>query len=456
MKRFAICLTGLFATLLIACDQIIILPEETPLPAAAREVATASAEPTPRATATPTVAPSPTETATRPLVRPEGIGEIGGEPSAEFALFHVQQLAVAIGSRPVGSPEEAEAARYIAAQLEGYGYATEIQEFEVERWQDEGSSLRVDETAIAGDALFNSLGGSVRGLLVPSGIGRPDEFPAAVEGNIALIERGTLTFQAKAENAAAAGAIGVVVYNNRAGPIDGAMREAASIPVLGISREDGEALLIMDPELPAELDVQAGITKSVSRNVIADSNPALKPTVLLGAHMDSIAAGPGANDNASGAAVVIELARALAGSDYPFNIRLMTFGGEEIGLLGSGEYLDSSSTDSESIIAMLNFDMVGVGTTFRVGGDETLAERARAVAAGIGVEADDLGPARGGSDHASFLAAGIPSIFYHWTTDPNYHTPNDEVVYIQPENLEKVMLAARALIEDLANDRRPS
>ena len=295
MKRFAICLTGLFATLLIACDQIIILPEETPLPAAAREVATASAEPTPpRATATPTVAPSPTETATRPLVRPEGIGETGGEPSAEFALFHVQQLAVAIGSRPVGSPEEAEAARYIAAQLEGYGYATEIQEFEVERWQDEGSSLRVDETAIAGDALFNSLGGSVRGLLVPSGIGRPDEFPAAVEGNIALIERGTLTFQAKAENAAAAGAIGVVVYNNRAGPIDGAMREAASIPVLGISREDGEALLIMDPELPAELDVQAGITKIRQPKTSSPTRiQRLKPTVLLGAHMDSIAAGPG-------------------------------------------------------------------------------------------------------------------------------------------------------------------
>ncbi|MGB0373136.1 MAG: S8 family serine peptidase [Opitutales bacterium] len=84
----------------------------------------------------------------------------------------------------------------------------------------------------------------VTGLVIDSGIGQPGDFPAEVAGNIALIERGTLSFSDKAANAAAAGAIGVIIYNNEPGSFAGTFGAAGDwLPAVSISQEDGLDIL---------------------------------------------------------------------------------------------------------------------------------------------------------------------------------------------------------------------
>jgi subtilisin family serine protease len=98
---------------------------------------------------------------------------------------------------------------------------------------------------IAADLMSNSPTGRVTGQYVFCNIGRPGDCPASVSGKIALIERGELTFADKAKNAKAAGAIGVIVYNNTAGTINGTLgEEPFAWPVtVGITQREGEALV---------------------------------------------------------------------------------------------------------------------------------------------------------------------------------------------------------------------
>ena len=95
------------------------------------------------------------------------------------------------------------------------------------------------------------------------------------------------------------------------------------------------------------------------------------------------------------------------------------------------------------------FDMVGVGESFRIGGDDELARQARAVAGRLGYSAGALSGGGGGSDHASFAQAGVPSVFFHVTNDPNYHTANDKVEFLDAQNLERVMRTVVGLLDEL-------
>jgi Zn-dependent M28 family amino/carboxypeptidase len=85
---------------------------------------------------------------------------------------------------------------------------------------------------------------------------------------------------------------------------------------------------------------------------------------------------------------------------------------------------------------MINLDMVGVGDASRVGGSDALVRLAQASAAQSGLSLGTLGDGGGGSDHASFIRAGIPALFIHRTNDPNYHSPNDKAQFIDPANLQ--------------------
>jgi len=98
---------------------------------------------------------------------------------------------------------------------------------------------------IAADLMENSPSGRVTGQYVFCKLGMPADFPAAVSGKIALIERGELSFADKAKNAKAAGAIGVIVFNNLPGSFGGTLGdESFAWPVtVGISQEDGDALI---------------------------------------------------------------------------------------------------------------------------------------------------------------------------------------------------------------------
>jgi aminopeptidase YwaD len=166
------------------------------------------------------------------------------------------------------------------------------------------------------------------------------------------------------------------------------------------------------------------------------TRPGGPKTLVIGGHIDSVAAGPGANDNASGTAVVLELARVMAARPTPYTLTFIGFDAEEIGLVGSNYYVSQLSEEQRrSIVGMINLDMVGVGDTSRVGGTDALVTLAQAEASRSGLALGVLGEG-GGSDHASFIRAGIPGLFIYRSNDPNYHSPNDKAQYVDPANLQ--------------------
>ncbi|GIE30360.1 hypothetical protein Ait01nite_034050 [Actinoplanes italicus] len=153
-------------------------------------------------------------------------------------------------------------------------------------------------------------------------------------------------------------------------------------------------------------------------NLIADLPGRGDPNrvVMLGAHLDSVNQGPGMNDNATGSAGILEVALAYAasGAQGDKGIRFGWWGAEEAGLIGSKAYVASlSSAERAKVTAYLNFDMIGSPNPgYFLYGDDTrgtaiaAALKAGFAAEGIQPESTDL---NGRSDHASFMAAGIPT-----------------------------------------------
>jgi aminopeptidase YwaD len=391
----------------------------------------ATESPTPTASSSPSPSPIPDPTPTE---------TVNDQFDADRAFAIVEMLAGEIGIRFAGSAGEAEAAEFIRGELASYGYDATIQEFGFERALQYDTSLSIESPArsFAASALGGSPSGAVEAELVRAGIGRPNEFPAGTAGKIALMERGTLFFSEKVQNAAAAGAVAAVIYNDEPGPFLGSLDEDASIPVVSLPQQEGQELadLMAKGPMVAQLAVDVATAQGRSRNVIA-TPPDGKCTLIAGGHLDSVAAGPGANDNASGTAVVIEMARALAADGDFEDVCFVLFGAEEIGLIGSRHYVESL-TDLERLTtrAMLNFDMLGVGNELPIGGSgsvlEVVADEAQAL--GINVRISGL-PAGVGSDHASFIAADIPAVIINCFCDANYHTSQDLPVFVQPQRL---------------------
>ena len=184
--------------------------------------------------------------------------------------------------------------------------------------------------------------------------------------DIALIQRGTCTFGVKALNAQTAGAEAVIIFNQgnnptREGLIVGTLLPdgaAVTIPVVGASFADGSALAqpgstarvrVLPPETRTDLNVIAEKTGSNDNNV-----------VMAGAHLDSVGAGPGINDNGSGSAALLEIAQNLANFRPVNTLRFAWWASEEGGLIGSTDYVNGlSQAEKDRIALYLNFDMIG-------------------------------------------------------------------------------------------------
>jgi Zn-dependent M28 family amino/carboxypeptidase len=189
------------------------------------------------------------------------------------------------------------------------------------------------------------------------------------------------------------------------------------------------------------------------RNVLADrpgGGAAPRGVVLVTAHLDSVnLAGPaepapGADDNASGSAGVLALARALADHPAARDLRMILFGGEEQGLLGSLEHVAALSPEERAgIVAVVNMDMIGGRNTPEAGvllegaavSQDVLDGLARAAATytrlGVQVSLDPFN-----SDHVPFLDAGIPAVLTIEAADgtnPRPHTADDTVDAVDPD-----------------------
>jgi len=186
------------------------------------------------------------------------------------------------------------------------------------------------------------------------------------------------------------------------------------------------------------------------RNVIGvlpGSDPAKAPeAIVIGAHYDHVGLGGrlsvspdrtgeihnGADDNASGTASIIEIARAAMTERerLPRTLVFVAFAGEERGLLGSAQYVRAPAMPIAQTVAMLNLDMVGRsrGAVDVSGLDNgTLTDELMAAArATTGLDIKQAGPGAGRSDDSSFLDARVPAVNFFTGFHPDYHRPTDD------------------------------
>jgi Zn-dependent M28 family amino/carboxypeptidase len=191
------------------------------------------------------------------------------------------------------------------------------------------------------------------------------------EGNIALVLRGDCPFVQKTAHAMAAKASALLLYNNVPGVMVGSTLDNVTFPVLFLSHSVGQLLKDLSSLDPVAVHVtSSGQTTYVGTfNIVAETlkGPA-SPVVVVGAHLDSVPAGPGINDDGTGTATLLALARIVAETDMfkddsPAKLRLGWWGAEELGLLGSTFYVNDLKNNHPEQLAEialnLNFDMLG-------------------------------------------------------------------------------------------------
>ncbi|SES06864.1 DUF4910 domain-containing protein [Salipaludibacillus aurantiacus] len=360
--------------------------------------------------------------------------------------------------RVAASEEEYAAVQFIKETFEEFGYEAEVQPFEFFGYTSPHTvELFVGATDLDPRPFTYTPSGEVTAPLVNAGLGLPADFDGLdLSGKIALIQRGEISFGDKVLNAAGAGAEGVIIYNNGEGVINGTLGGANDnyVPAVSITRAQGEELL-------AQMDGNEDVTVSLtilgaesglrtSHNVIASKeatnrNKDTGKVITITSHHDSVPGAPGANDNASGTAMVLELARVMKNVPTDTELRFITFGAEELGLIGSRYYVNNLPEEElDRIAANFNLDMVGSRDAGDLvmrtvdGQSNLVTELTQASSLRLNGEATPY--ARGGSsDHVPFGEAGIPAaLFIHSPLEPWYHTPEDTIDKISIEKLQDV------------------
>ncbi|MFL0363484.1 M28 family peptidase [Pseudobacillus sp. 179-B 2D1 NHS] len=373
--------------------------------------------------------------------------------------------------RVAGTKEEYNAVQFIKKQFKSYGYDVEIQPFTFIGYTSPSSlelSVEGFTEKLNPSEFTYTPSGDVTGEIVLAGLGKKEELAGVdLTGKIALIKRGEISFGEKVLNAAAAGAAGVIIYNNEEGALNGTLGEASDhyVPTVALTKAEGEAVAayVQNKAASASLKVEGAVTEErQSHNVIATKKPTNKKkanndVIVVGAHHDSVELAPGANDDASGTATTLELARVLKNLPTDTEIRFITFGAEELGLIGSQYYVDNlPESELNRIIANFNLDMVGSRDAGDLvmntvdGKPNLVTELAQASSKRLNGVPTPY--AEGGrSDHVPFGEAGIPAaLFIHEPVEPWYHTPEDTIDKISKEKLQDVAEIVGTAIYDRA------
>lgn len=188
--------------------------------------------------------------------------------------------------------------------------------------------------------------------------------------------------------------------------------------------------------------------------------------IIVGAHFDHLGLGdkagslrpgtpavhPGADDNASGVAALLELAEHFAAHPTPRTLIFVAFSGEEIGLCGSTWFAEHLPVPRERIDLMINMDMLGglSDTVFTVSGAGTAREAAGVLAEvgeGSGLRIETIAGGHGPSDHAAFYAREIPVFFFATPPTQRYHTPDDRAETLNYTGMARLLHVLRNTVK---------
>jgi Zn-dependent M28 family amino/carboxypeptidase len=360
------------------------------------------------------------------------------------------------GDRASGTQGFEDSAAYVKQTLEAAGYTVRELPFSFPFFQelsapefsqtfpaqqtylepDDFGTMEYSGTAALSDRVVQNAGGIV---LPPttdpsstSGCTAAD-FAGFVPGNVALIQRGGCTFAEKAAAALAAGASGVIIFNEgnpgRTDAFGGTLggEISASLPVLSASFAVGSALVAAQPA-PARVSIKTNTSVEIknTKNLLAETAKGRTDRVVVaGAHLDSVPGGAGIQDNGSGSAGILEIALQMKklGITPRNKVRFMWFGAEEAGLLGSENYVASLTTTQKKRISVnLNFDMIaspnfvryvydGDGSSTPDAGPNGSATIEQVFAKYFNSQGLPFEPTAfdGRSDYGPFIDAGIPA-----------------------------------------------
>ncbi|HEX2032877.1 MAG TPA: M28 family peptidase [Chloroflexota bacterium] len=370
--------------------------------------------------------------------------------TSERAHADLEALCDTFGHRFAGSAGERGAAGFIQERLARYGLSGVAAEpFRYVGWVRGAETLEVlapVQRSLRALALPYCPAAEVEAVLRWAGDGEVEDYAraGAAKGHL----RGAVVMTAaettgrggrpsshrrdKYMRAVEAGAAAYLYVNQNPGdmPITGGLpgggRGPAPIPGLGLTFETGEFLRRLLKQGPVRLRLQTAATfpQVESNNVFASlpadpASPLAHEMVLVGAHYDSHDISPGALDNGAGVVITLEAARALAavararGRGFARTLRFCFFGAEEIGLLGSWEYVRTHAAELDRVRFMLNLDTVGRGLP----GTEALIVNAApelvpyftrmTEAMGYRMEVRDRFTSS--SDHFPFVMSGVPA-----------------------------------------------
>ena len=345
------------------------------------------------------------------------------------------------GNRFAGLSGHDNSAQYVIEQLRSAGYQPTVHAFTYDAFF-ENTPSRLAQTSPNATSYVNGVdfrimsysgsGNVTAPLATPSGdqIGcAADDFAGFPAGSIALVSRGTCTFRTKTDNATAAGATAILVYNNIPGVVNGTLGATglSAIPALGLTQALGQSLRA---QMSSSSVVMHAVTDTRSQpldtyNVLAETalgNP--DNVVMVGAHLDSVSAGPGINDNGSGSAAILETAIQMAKVE-PYNkVRFAWWSAEESGLIGANRYVAAlPQAERDKIALYLNFDMIGSPNFVRFvyDGDNSTGQGSVGPDGSAAIEqafvdyfasqglASEPTPFNGRSDYGPFIAVGIPA-----------------------------------------------
>jgi aminopeptidase YwaD len=387
---------------------------------------------------------------------------------ADRALKHVKQLAVHIGSRPIGSAANLAAADYISRIFEQSGLSLESQEISCPDWVDEYTSLELDGEPLEASAntfspscdisaetipictLAELESASIAGR-IPVFYGDLAQIELATKGGIYVSDRDRRIIQILEERQPA----GIITINPTLHARWRLIEDFdLDIPSVTVSARSGLKLL-RNPRTSAQMKISARRSPSHTANVIGRMLGDLPERIVFCAHYDTKVDTPGAYDNAAGVGVLLSLAENLSQKKHRHTLEWVAFTGEEGAGLGDMEYARRAQVSGygfERVTAALNFDGVGpvTGTT-----TVTYFSSSKALEACVGqiierypgVIKVDPWPA---SDHYIFYSNGAPSIaFTSRGIRDVYHTPSDSFEWISGEKLAETIELARDLIEVL-------
>lgn len=352
--------------------------------------------------------------------------------------------------RALGTKGYEEASEYVEKVLTDLGYEVKRQNFTVPSQKFGKIELKVDGETVKAQSLSYTEGtedpitDAALVLPVDDNYGdnaggelgcSTDDFEETAKDAIVLVQRGECAFSEKVVNASEKGAAGVIVYNNEEGDLNGTLGERfeGSAPAVSVDQATGDSLrdklTAEDADVKASLTLETEFLESETWNILAETKAGDPNNVhMLGAHLDSVPEGPGINDNASGVAGVLTVAKGLANQEREVDnkVRIGIWGAEEVGLVGSTHYVESLSEEElGKITSYLNYDMIGSNnyavSTLDANGDYRDIPEGVTVPEGS-VELEELytdyfesvdqpyigAEFSGRSDYQAFMDAGIP------------------------------------------------